>query len=369
MEQVAVIVPVFNIIPRKQFLLPTLRSVYKQTLISKLKVYLVDDGSSDGTQQYIQSLSQDEFKNLEIILLPQNVGKHQLLNTVVSKYVGTDYFVILDSDDLLMPTAIEKMLKLMESNSTLSCVKTGAVILSHGSIDFKTIVPQNPDFFRHLIHYFGAFIGNTGSLWKTKVFMKTFRHFEINTDDGRLSRLACEDGLRLYLMDSADWNFDAVNESLLVYRMHSLQWTSDKSNMGACDQLLYEKYRKNLPLRAFIIPEITLLNPVNKKYINKLVYIHLINNSITSWFRNERNAFLEQIKLLLKIIPLFSFVHYAMVLHLILLIFFSRRTSSFGIYKKLKWWWPRTLGTYQKMKNSEKQLISMFLKLVDPNGI
>ena len=353
--KISVIVPVFNIIPRKQFLLPTLRSVYSQTLVKQIKVYLVDDGSSDGTSEYIQNLSKDEFPNLEIVLLPQNVGKHQLLNQIVTKYVSTDYFVILDSDDLLMPTAIEKMLKLMESNETLSCVKTGLAVLSRGQIRVKSIVPQNPIFYRYYIHNFGAFIGNTGSLWKTAVFKTTIREFDPNTEIGKLSRLTCEDGLRLYLMDPKDWNFDAVDEPLLIYRMHDLQWTADKTNMSRCDGLLDSLFRSKLnPQQLLINPE-DIFDEKNLHSINKHLYNHLLSCLIVLWKKREWTLFVDELRLFFRGIPKMPWLYYVVLVWMFILLLRHPRSLGYQILEKLRWWFPRLLMAEIKISKLESK--------------
>ena len=163
MKLVTVIVPVFNIMKRKEFLAPTLRSVLNQTQIKEIDLLVVDDGSSDETVSYVKSL-QPKI-DFQFITLPQNLGKHHLLNEVVQSKIQTPYLMILDSDDILMPAAVEEMLKLLHDKPTLSCVKTAQAILSDNKITYRSIAPLGVDFYKHYIHFFGSLIGNTGSIW------------------------------------------------------------------------------------------------------------------------------------------------------------------------------------------------------------
>jgi glycosyltransferase involved in cell wall biosynthesis len=210
-----IIVPVFNIMQRKEFLLPTLRSVVNQTLYPQIKLLVVDDGSSDDTVKYVRSI-QSQFEsqiNFEFIPLSQNLGKHHLLNEIVRSKVATPYLMILDSDDLLLPTAAEEMLKLFQENPQLSCVKTAQVILSDHKITHRSIAPLGSDFYRRYIHHFGAYIGNTGSIWSIEAFKKTIKNWDPKEKLYPLSRMACEDTLRLYLLPD-------FQEFLLAHQTH-----------------------------------------------------------------------------------------------------------------------------------------------------
>ena len=106
MNNVTVVTPVFN---RKELLFRLMRSLNRQT--SKcFKWLIIDDGSTDGLREefskYITTVKLD-FKVQYIY--KENGGKQRAINDAV-KIVDTEYIFIVDSDDILVPDAIEKVL-------------------------------------------------------------------------------------------------------------------------------------------------------------------------------------------------------------------------------------------------------------------
>ena len=68
---------------------------------------IVDDGSTDNTEEIVSSFDSD----YDIVYIKkENGGKHTALNTS-HPYVHGKYVMILDSDDYLIPEAVEKIVK------------------------------------------------------------------------------------------------------------------------------------------------------------------------------------------------------------------------------------------------------------------
>lgn len=97
---VAVIVSTYN---RASLVVQTLDSVAGQSRPAD-KVIVVDDGSTDNTAETIQS----RFPRAEY-LYQSNSGKSAALNRALS-VANTDYIWIIDDDDLMHPTALERHL-------------------------------------------------------------------------------------------------------------------------------------------------------------------------------------------------------------------------------------------------------------------
>ena len=88
-----------------------------ESLLSQTKAdfewIVVDDGSSDHTDDAVQGFIADQQRFFNVVYLKQkHGGKHRAINLAVSKAKG-DFFLILDSDDCLMPNAIEMILMLL----------------------------------------------------------------------------------------------------------------------------------------------------------------------------------------------------------------------------------------------------------------
>lgn len=95
----SICIPTYN---RAYILERCLNSILTQTY-TPYEILVVDDGSIDHTREivskYIQKLPLKYYKK-------ENGGKHTALNFGIGKASG-DYFIILDSDDWLLPNCLE----------------------------------------------------------------------------------------------------------------------------------------------------------------------------------------------------------------------------------------------------------------------
>lgn len=87
-----------------------LRDVYESLLLQSLKDFewvIVDDGSTDDTQTLFQAFSSSERTCFPIrYFYQENGGKHRAINRGVKEAKG-ELFLILDSDDVLLPDAVK----------------------------------------------------------------------------------------------------------------------------------------------------------------------------------------------------------------------------------------------------------------------
>ena len=80
---------------------------------SNFQWLVIDDGSSDNTCTLLTQWKQVNKINIEWCRVP-NGGKHRAINKGV-QCVDTELFFIVDSDDYLIPTAIEEIIQLWTS--------------------------------------------------------------------------------------------------------------------------------------------------------------------------------------------------------------------------------------------------------------
>jgi len=100
---VSVCIPTYN---RKDYLKETLESVFAQTY-KNYKLVIVDDGSTDGTEETIQQI---DFPIR--YYWQENAGDAAARNKLI-ELAQTQYITFIDSDDLLMPDALERMMEVM----------------------------------------------------------------------------------------------------------------------------------------------------------------------------------------------------------------------------------------------------------------
>ncbi|MDN5212496.1 glycosyltransferase [Fulvivirgaceae bacterium BMA12] len=146
-----------------RFLATSIQSVINQTY-SNLEIIIVDDASTDGSQELI-----DQFKNedrVKLVMLPDNLGNCAAFNRGLALAHGK-YIIDLATDDVLMPDRIEKQVTLFETlekevgvifSNTEYIDAEGRHLRWHYPVDehkkVKQAVPQGNIFAQLLARYF-----------------------------------------------------------------------------------------------------------------------------------------------------------------------------------------------------------------------
>jgi glycosyltransferase involved in cell wall biosynthesis len=104
---VSVCISTYN---RENYLKETLQSVFAQTY-KDYEIVIVDDGSTDGTGEMIKQLGCNIRYHWQ-----RNGGDAAAKNKLIELASG-EYITLLDSDDLLMPDAVERMTTVMQQEA------------------------------------------------------------------------------------------------------------------------------------------------------------------------------------------------------------------------------------------------------------
>jgi len=104
---VSICIPTYN---RKKYLKETIDSILAQTY-KDYEIVIVDDGSTDGTKDMIKQLGIPVIYHWQ-----DNSGDAATRNRLV-KLSGGKYISFIDSDDLLLPDAIERMIRVMDTET------------------------------------------------------------------------------------------------------------------------------------------------------------------------------------------------------------------------------------------------------------
>ena len=107
---VSVIVPVYN---AESTLRPCVESILRQSY-PHLEVLLVDDGSTDNSPSILSALQKEDARIR--VISQKNAGVAMARNAGLSLASGC-YVQFADSDDLLLPSATETMVQVMEKES------------------------------------------------------------------------------------------------------------------------------------------------------------------------------------------------------------------------------------------------------------
>jgi glycosyltransferase involved in cell wall biosynthesis len=109
---VSVIVPSYCHAP---FILDSLQSIYNQSY-PEIELIVIDDRSTDDTMNIVSSVLKTGFaKRFRNVVLEQNrknMGAHASINHGISRSSG-DYVAVINSDDLYVPTRIERLMSAM----------------------------------------------------------------------------------------------------------------------------------------------------------------------------------------------------------------------------------------------------------------
>ena len=119
---ISVVIPTFN---RRQTIGRSIDSVLNQTLFPS-EIIVVDDGSTDGTSDYIQS----NFPSIRLLQQP-NKGVSSARNMGI-RSSNSDWVALLDSDDEWFPKKLEKQVMTLSQNLDVKFCHTEEIWIRNG---------------------------------------------------------------------------------------------------------------------------------------------------------------------------------------------------------------------------------------------
>jgi GT2 family glycosyltransferase len=119
---VSVIIVSYN---SKQYIEKTLNSLYKQTNGLDFEVFVVDNGSLDGTVEMIKQ----EFQQVKILETGQNSGFAKA-NNIAIRMSEAKYVFLLNPDTVLIENSIKKFYDFMEDYSSENIGCCGGLLLN-----------------------------------------------------------------------------------------------------------------------------------------------------------------------------------------------------------------------------------------------
>jgi glycosyltransferase involved in cell wall biosynthesis len=111
-RSVCAVIVTFN---RKDTLIEALNHILRQTTLPE-KIFIVDNNSSDGTIDYLKSISDSR---IQPIYLDDNVGSAGAISEAMKRGLESgsyDYFWILDDDTFYKPNALSELIEGIESS-------------------------------------------------------------------------------------------------------------------------------------------------------------------------------------------------------------------------------------------------------------
>ncbi|MBN1684349.1 MAG: glycosyltransferase [Gammaproteobacteria bacterium] len=159
MPTVSICVPTYN---RKNYLKETLNSIFAQTY-NDYEVIVVDDGSTDGTKEMISKL------NLPIrYFWKKNEGDAATRNKLIELAIGK-YISFIDSDDLLYPDSIERLVASIKPYGESAIGYGGYVQIDAEGQEIKTKQKKLPSGFITAPLFQEILVHSCGSIFPRKV--------------------------------------------------------------------------------------------------------------------------------------------------------------------------------------------------------
>lgn len=110
---VSVIIPCFN---HGKYLKEAVESIQGQTY-ENIEIIIVNDGSSDNTEEVAQSLVETDQK-IKFVNLKENTGKWNALNRGIAQASG-QYITFQDADDVSLPDRITRQVLVLASTNAM----------------------------------------------------------------------------------------------------------------------------------------------------------------------------------------------------------------------------------------------------------
>jgi glycosyltransferase involved in cell wall biosynthesis len=121
--QITIGIPVYNALP---WLKESIQSVLAQT-VSDFEVLIIDDGSTDGTWEFLCSIHDPRIR----VLRQENRGITQTLNRMLDE-IRTPWLMRLDGDDVVMPNRVERVCGAIRQHPNAGLLYSGASHYQHG---------------------------------------------------------------------------------------------------------------------------------------------------------------------------------------------------------------------------------------------
>jgi alpha-1,3-rhamnosyltransferase len=285
---VTVIVPSYNHVSYvKQCIDGILNQSYKN-----IELIVIDDGSTDGSVELLQELSNDKSFTL---IIQNNIGLSSTLNNGLKNYTQGKYVSFCASDDFWLPHKIKVQVDFMEANNQIPMCYGKMILVDEDNIYLEQLTEG------HNKNLKGGFIFDDIILINFHLPVTYLFRVEIFNELGYFPDNLWTEDLYMNLKISEKYEIGYINDFLACYRYFSNQ--KDKgltpriaySHLHCINEFKHQKiYKKALTkwnLRFFIVYSsttkfkkeafISMFKSI--RFINHISYIKAIFKLIFIW--------------------------------------------------------------------------------------
>jgi len=229
---VSVIIPTYN---RAEYVSQAVQSVLNQTY-GQIETIVVDDGSSDSTPEVL-SKYQDQ-----IDYMYQERSERSKARNEGFRHSKGDFIAFLDSDDVWLPTKIEKQVRVLNEYPNVGLVYTGVQFIdSRGapcSQELRWDEPVREALYEDLMTHNVI----TGSLSSILVLRQCLERVGLFDE----SMVACED-LDLYRRIAKYYGFHKIDLPLVKIRIHGANTQGGFATMAKGWETTIRKISQDTP--------------------------------------------------------------------------------------------------------------------------
>lgn len=234
-DRVVVVVPMYNEDPAIVHAL--VRSLVRQNRRPD-RVHVVDDGSTDRAARHLVTrLAAAHPELLLLTVLPRNRGKREAIATGVRAHPTADVIVTVDSDTVLAPDALGRLLEVFADPTVRGATGMVRVLNRTRNVLTRLIDLRYANAFlldRGFQSRFGSVLCACGSLaaWRAPLLRANLDDFTSQTflgrrcvfgDDRRLTNYALREGRVVLVPDAIAWT--AAPERMSHYLRQQLRWS------------------------------------------------------------------------------------------------------------------------------------------------
>jgi glycosyltransferase involved in cell wall biosynthesis len=246
----SIYVPVYN---SENYIQECIESVLVQTY-QDFEVIIINDGSTDGTTSILEKYKND---NRIKIINKTNGGIGSASNAGIRVAKG-EYIIQLDSDDTLIPTALEELVVYFKKNPSVECIYS-----KHNLIDEKgKYIGEgwSPLYFNRYENLIGMCVPHLRS-FRRSLYYRTTGFNEIYTN-------AIDYDFFLKLSDLTEIKF--IDKFLYNYRVHSNQTSKLQSEEQQANHInVVNDYLQSINLSMFYAIKINPFNPQRNFILKK----------------------------------------------------------------------------------------------------
>ena len=110
--------------------------------VDDLRILIIDNASTDDSAEVARALARED-RRIEVVVHSKNLGPHASYNEAVD-WASSDYFLLLDADDLLVPGCLQRAIGIMDNQPNVAITYGRIAHLSSTGMQPGISRPEEP---------------------------------------------------------------------------------------------------------------------------------------------------------------------------------------------------------------------------------